>query len=318
MPEALVTVVVVPREQFGMAPASLASVRAENDIPHELVYVDGNSPPVLSAELARQANAGELTLVRRDYYLSGNEARNLGLRHVRTRYVLFLDNDVLVWPGCLAALVRCAEETDAWVVGPLYCIGTPDSQIVHTAGADLRIFEEEGRRRLHERHHHCDRPAADVRAEIGCTPRGEVEFHCLLARTEVFEKLGALDEGLVSYFDHTDFCLTVAKAGGTIFADTGAVVTYVPPPPLAWSDLPYFLLRWSALWYEQSLRHFCRKWGLDESDPAFLGHSGYRLYHRRQLLPRLSRISPVLEATVGATLERTLVHRLEQQRRERE
>ena len=40
-----VTIVVSPREQFAMAEQSLESIYEHTDIPFELVYIDGNSPP---------------------------------------------------------------------------------------------------------------------------------------------------------------------------------------------------------------------------------------------------------------------------------
>src|SRR5207249_8335576 len=55
-------------------------------------------------------------------HLVPNEARNIGLRRVRTRYVVFIDNDAVPAPGWLERMVECAEETGAWVVGPLYLV----------------------------------------------------------------------------------------------------------------------------------------------------------------------------------------------------
>ncbi|MBI3770373.1 MAG: glycosyltransferase [Deltaproteobacteria bacterium] len=314
MSSVLATIVVVPREQFSRGRLCLDALRERTEGAHPLVYVDGNSPRPFAGELARRADRGELTLARTEHYLPGNVARNLGLAHVHTKYVAFLDNDVLVWPGWLSALIRCAEETGAWVVGPLYCIGGPESEVVHTSGADLAIVEMGGHRRLHERHLRCEEPAAVVRAEVARTRRDEVEFHCLLARTDLFDRLGPLDEALLSYFDHLDFCLGARRAGGTIWIDCAATVTYLVPPPIAWADLPYFLLRWSATWYQSSRARFCATWGLDPDDPAFADHEHYRRAHRARLLSPLSPVSRLLEPTLGRYLESTLVRDLERSR----
>ncbi|HTC24522.1 MAG TPA: glycosyltransferase, partial [Gemmatimonadales bacterium] len=90
MTEPQVTIVVVPREQFSKAEASLASIYAATSLPFALVYVDGNSPPPLRDYLAMEAALRGFTLVRTERYLVANEARNLGLRHVRTPYVAFV------------------------------------------------------------------------------------------------------------------------------------------------------------------------------------------------------------------------------------
>ena len=42
-----VTLVVVPREQFSVSKRSLDSIYECTQIPFELIYVDGNSPPAL-------------------------------------------------------------------------------------------------------------------------------------------------------------------------------------------------------------------------------------------------------------------------------
>jgi GT2 family glycosyltransferase len=72
--------------------------------------------------------------IRTERYLAPNEARRLGLEEVRTPYVVFIDNDVLVSPGWLGALVRCAEETGAWLVGPVCCFGARLNRLLAPSG----------------------------------------------------------------------------------------------------------------------------------------------------------------------------------------
>ena len=285
-----VTIVVVPREQFSKAEASLDSIYAATPQPFELVYVDGNSPPALRDVLATEAAARGFTLLRTERYLTSNEARNLALQHVRTPYIAFVDNDVFVTPGWLDALLRCAEETGAWAVGPLYCFGTDgvsgEPYVVHTAGADLRIIDEGGRR-LHEEHRHVLRPVAEVLPHLRREPIDLVEFHCMLVRREAFERTGLLDERLLSFLDHLDFCLAVRSAGGPVYFEPAAVVTHLAPPPFARMDIPYFLLRWSDAWLYGSARHFAAKHGLRLDDADLEGHVWFRNGHRRRLVAGL-------------------------------
>lgn len=285
-----VTIVVVPREQFSKAQASLNSIYAVTPPPFELVYVDGNSPRALRDFLAAEAAARRFTLLRTERYLTSNEARNLALRHVRTPYVAFVDNDVFVTPGWLDALLRCAEETGAWAVGPLYCYGTDggsgEPYLIHTAGADLRITDEGGRR-LHEEHRHVLRPVAEVLPHLRREPIDLVEFHCMLVRREAFERTGTLDERLLSFLDHLDFCMAVRNAGGAVYFEPAAVVTHLVPPPFASMDIPYFLLRWSDAWLYGSARHFAEKHGLRLDDEDLQGHVWFRNGHRRRLVAGL-------------------------------
>jgi GT2 family glycosyltransferase len=139
MPEPLATIVAVPRERFGLTRRALEAIYANTAGAFELVYVDGGSPARIRRYIAAEARARGFTLVRTDRYLTPNEARNLGLRHVRTRYVVFIDNDVVPAPGWLDRLVVCAETTGAWIVGPLYFIGEPEREVIHMAAGDARI-----------------------------------------------------------------------------------------------------------------------------------------------------------------------------------
>jgi GT2 family glycosyltransferase len=195
-------------------------------------------------------------------YLSPNQARNLGIRQVDTKYVVFLDNDALVAPGWLEALIECAEETNAWVVGPLYFIDEFERKMVHMTGGVVHIKEHAGKRILYEEQYHFNTPLAEVDLPFRRQACGHMEFHCLLVRTDVFERLGPLDEKLLSVHEHIDFCMAVRRAGGAVYFEPNAVTTYIPPPPCKWWDLPFFMLRWSEEWNLATARHFNEKWGV--------------------------------------------------------
>ncbi|MBA2624741.1 MAG: glycosyltransferase family 2 protein, partial [Acidimicrobiia bacterium] len=80
-----------------------------------------------------------------------------------------------------------------------------------------------------------------------------------------------LDEGLKSTREHLDLCLQTHAAGGKVWFEPASLVTYVAPPPVDASDVPYFMLRWSEAWNVSSLNHFCDKYGLDDSYKRRLG-----------------------------------------------
>lgn len=293
--------VVVPRERFSHSHRSLETIREHTRPPYRLLMVDAGTPARVRRRLRSLCQEAGFERIETDRYLSPNQARNLALERVDTRYVVFVDNDAIVTPGWLEALVGCAEETGAWVVGPLYCIGAPEEGRIHMAGGEARIEEAAGLRRLHERHCHqnvllTECPEVLVRRQCEL-----VEFHCMLVRKAVFEKLGRLDEELLSSREHIDLCLQVREAGGSVWFEPASVVTYVPPPPFAASDLPYYLLRWSDGWASATYRHFNEKWRLDE-DPSNLLRYWIRR-HRRVAFRSLQRTSArVLGAKRGEAL----------------
>jgi hypothetical protein len=90
-----------------------------------------------------------------------------------------------------------------------------------------------------------------------------------------------LDENLLSSPEHIDICLSVAQFGGSIFFEPQSLVTYLTPPPLAPSDLRYFMLRWSDEWNRKSLEHFRKKWILSEDSTFIKSHSQWLTAHRQ-------------------------------------
>jgi GT2 family glycosyltransferase len=276
------TVIVVPRERFSMTGACLGALFANTETPFKTIVVDGGSPRVVKVELQRLASAKGFCLIRAEHYLSPNDARNLALPHVDTEYVVFLDNDAIVTPGWLEALLGCADETGATAVAPLYCIGAPP--VIHAAGNAMRVREEDDKQFFDEWHINPDTRSSDRGSIVRCRIDG-AEFHCVLTRTMLFEEIGPLDPEILGTRDHWDFSLLVRKAGGTIYLEPAAIVTYRPPVRIVWSDVPYYLLRWSEEWNATSLRRFNQKWGF-ANDYALLNEN-WLTPHRRALLRRL-------------------------------
>jgi GT2 family glycosyltransferase len=301
MAEPLVTIVVVPRERFSFALSSLDALYERTSFPFRLVYVDAGSPRAVRRALQRRAADRGFELLRVDRYLTPNAARNLGLRRVRTRYVVFLDNDGLVMPGWLTALVGCAEETGAAVCGPLQLIGDPEKGIIHIAGGTAGITERDGRRRFDAVHNLSGRRVPEVREGLVRGPTDEIEFHCMLVRVEAFERLGPLDEALLNTQEHSDLCLKIREAGLSVVFEPASVVSYVPPPPFALSDIPYFLLRWSEDWTRSSLAHFVARWRLDPTDPGLESTVDFVRWHRR--LP-VRHARALCERAIGVPIDR--------------
>ncbi len=310
MTEPPVTIVVVPRERFSITRRALESLYANTSGPFRLVYVDGGSPAPIRRYLAAEARARGFELVRTERYLTPNEARNIGFRHVRTRYTVFMDNDVVPARGWLDRLVQCAEETGAWVVGPLYYIGEPEREVIHMAGGDARIEEHPEGRRFVERHRLEGKPRAALQEPLVRAPCEQVEFHCMLIRTEVLgARLGPLDEGLMSIAEHTDICLLARLHGGEVYFEPDSVVTYITTGRFGWSDYAYFLRRWSEGWNAASIEHFREKWGVAAGDPGIVCLDTWSRGHRQIALEPLRRaVVRVCGWRVGQGLRALEVH----------
>lgn len=265
MHEPQVTIVVSPRERFSYSRESLESIYEHTEIPFKLIYVDGNSPSQVRQYLEAKSQEKGFQIIRTDYYLFPNRARNLGLAQVDTKYVVFVDNDVVVSPNWLEALLNCAEETEATVVGPLVCHELPVHEEVHFAGGESHIVRDaKGRHRLREKMYKQGQRVADVLPKLQRTTTELSEFHCVLVRTEVFQKIGCFDETMLNTKEHLDFCMNVVKAGGSVYFEPKSLITYVPGPLLQWADIHFYMLRWSDAWELSSLKRLREKWGLSE------------------------------------------------------
>ena len=263
-----VTIVVTIRERYELSIESLRNVIEHTTVPYRLIYVDNNSPRRVRAKLRAMAREHGFELRTTDRYVSPNMARNLGIRGVDTEFVVFLDNDIFVADHWLERLLDCADETKAWLVGPLYLEGEldPVNGVVHMAGGDIRFSGEWGTRKFEQIQRHYLEPIVNV--PVGNRERQQcdiVEFHCALVRMSTLTKIGGMDEALLNTREHLDFCQRVMGAGGTIYYEPTSVMTYVSPPPLKLRDVKWFSLRWSDDWTRRTAGHFANKWGIDSS-----------------------------------------------------
>jgi GT2 family glycosyltransferase len=308
----LATVAIVPRERFSFAAPSLESILSNTAEAVEMIYVDAGSPAAVSAHLERRAAQRGFRLLRAPDYLTPNRARNWAMANVRTRYVVFIDNDTVVSPGWLEALVDCAESTGAWVVGPVYCEGEPVATRVHMAGGLARIVTRNGRRTFFEQHRDYGQPLHEIAASLRREPVEQIEFHCALVRMEAFDRIGPLDEGLMSAAEHTDLCLLTRDAGATVYLEPSSVVTYVGPLPLEPSDLPYYRLRWSHAWNMASIERFRSKWNLSADDPGMIAMAKWLAGHRRLALEPMRRVLRVLGRRPARLIEKVVIAPLEE------
>ncbi len=280
-----VTIVVTARERFSAAVAALDAVYATTEPPFELVYVDGGSPATVARALRARAGRYGFRLLRSEQYLSPDDARNIGFAGVRTPYVVFLDNDVIVAAGWLDALLGCAEETGAAIVGPVYCIDRPFHTTVHMVGGVAHVEERDGRRRFIEEHNAMYRPLAALRPTLARRPTEQAEFHCMLVRAETMRVLGPLDTRFCAVPEsQIDLCLAARARGERVFVEPAALVTYDRPRRLRAHDVPYFLWRWSRRRCECGLEHFRRTWRLDADDPYVARQLRFMASHRHRVL----------------------------------
>lgn len=272
------TIIMVPRESFAEGPASVSNVCAHRENGARLVVVDPGSPRRVQRQLEDLARRHDFSLIRVERYLPPNQARNLAIEHLTTKYAVFLDNNVRVSSGWLDALERCATETGAAVVAPTSVTVELGRSEIHQMGGEAHVAEHDGVRSLRNSHLHQG-DTIDRRDHATRRTTEEAEFHSVLVATAWLERFGGLDPHLLSLYEHTDLCMRVREAGGSVWFEPDAVVSYGRSRFIHRGDRAYYVLRWSDAWNQRSSERFQASWHLD-TDP-YPGVAGWTTTRRR-------------------------------------
>ncbi len=281
----LATVVVVPHERFGGSAASLESLYANTPEAFRLVYIDGGSPRDVRTALECESKRRGFELIRVNHLLLANEARNLGLQRVGTRYAAFVDNDLRFTPGWLGALVDAAERSGAWLVGSLMLEGSGEAPMVRVIADETRLdLDEHGQRRLAIERSAGLWPLSVAREKMGAGWVDRLESRAVLVRTDRLREIGGWDEGLLGEHELLDLCLRVRVAGGQVRLEAGSVVAPAAPAPLRRTDRPLFLLRWGDDGVRRSGERFDGKFALHSDAGAGDERLTVAVSHRRRVL----------------------------------
>ena len=215
-------VVIVTWRSDPRADACIARVRANGaSIPIVLVDSEARDPGAARADvelLARPENVG---------FAAG---ANLGIERAfagGARYVVLLNDDVLVEPGCVAALVGAAGEARA--VSPV--IDAPGSDAF--AGGQI-----------------------DWKRGFGSHRAGALDFltgAALCVPRAVWERVGPFDEQLFLYYEDVDWCRRAIAAGVELAVVPDARATHAAGSSAGGETWAYYSTR-NRLWFLQAHR----------------------------------------------------------------
>jgi hypothetical protein len=287
--EPLATIIVTPRERFSMARRSLESVIANTAGGYRLVLVAGGPPADVRQYLTETCSAYGYDLILRPDFLVPNSARNIGLAKANTKYIIFLDNDVIVEPEWLNRLVACAEEEGADFVSPLCLQGEIAESNLHTMGGSFKIEQRYGEQYLTEEHLLQRIPSEQDRGRWKRLPISYTEFHCALVRRSVFDHTGPLDEKVVGTTEHIDFAFQMREAGCRGLVEPNAVISFLPVD-YTLGDLPTCSKRWSDAWLYPTLQYIAKKWEISEDSALLRDFNANYLKLRERCLLRQDQV----------------------------
>ncbi len=163
------------------------------------------------------ASIPNLRLLRNETNLGFLRNCNQALQHVRGRYTLYLNNDVQVTPGWLAALVDTFQRfPDAGAAGPRVIYPSGHLQEAGVAfrpdgGADMVGLNDDPQ---------APRYSYARRVDY-------VSGACLMLPTELARRLGGFsEEFLPCYCEDGDLCLQVTAAGHAVYYNPAATVVH--------------------------------------------------------------------------------------------
>ena len=284
------------RERHALAEASIESIVRATDRPYRFIYLDVQSPDWLRETLAHRADDWGLEVVRFDEPLWPHEARNLVVGSIATDYIVFIDNDVLVEAGWLDALVTCADETGAGIVGPLYLWGDGvHPPKIHMAGGKFtEEFTEHGQRHLIDVRLLSEKDPGEVASALHRQPCDFLEYHCTLIRTDLVRDGTLLDRRIRCVHEHVDTALSVKQRGFPIFFEPTSRVTYLGLADYTLDELDFFRWRWSIEETERNIATLSSKWNIANEDRSFKGVRDFVYEHVSAADP--IRLSPQIPA----------------------
>lgn len=183
--------------------ACVAALRALAPEVEPLVVDNGSGDDSVARLRAALPDVRLIEHGRNDGYAGGNNVGIAAALNTGAGAVLVLNNDVVVRPGCVEALVAALEAHPEWgIVAPLSLLADDPSVVdFFTASVDLANLAVVA-------HGRDERRAFAEEAETDYATGS-----AMLVRREVFDRIGMFDERFFLVWEDVDFCLRARAAG---------------------------------------------------------------------------------------------------------
>jgi GT2 family glycosyltransferase len=187
--------------------------QSENRNSWEVILVDNGS---------QDGSAGDAKRLFPDIHLIANEtnlgfakATNQGLKHSSGRYLLLLNPDTEVKQGAIQDLVRFMEtHPDAGIAGAqlLNGDGSRQNSIANFPSLATELLNKSLLRRVFPK-----KFPGKKKDYVGPIEVDSVIGACMVTRRETLEQIGVLDEDYFLFFEETDWCFRIKRAGWKVF-----------------------------------------------------------------------------------------------------
>lgn len=210
---------------------------------YELIIVDNGSKDGTKEYIC---SVSGVKVILNDENLGFAKGNNSGIKAARGEYVVLINNDVIVTPGWLDGLIRCAEsDSQIGIVGPV-------SNYVSGEQKD----DEANYETLEEMIEYAKRFSKKNKGRW--FPINRIVGFCMLIKREVVDKVGLLDERFgIGNFEDDDYSLRTILAGYKLMVAGDVFIHHFGGRTFIGNNIDYR----KQILDNQDI--FCKKWGIE-------------------------------------------------------
>jgi GT2 family glycosyltransferase len=230
--------------------ASLGQITYPNN---RILLVDNGSDSDEAAALERDF-ARVATVIRNERNLGFAGGANAGIRRAledAADFVLLLNNDVIVDPGFLGALIDFAEARSDLAAACPKAYFYDRREVIYSTGGSVNIWTGVARQ--------IGRGEPDSQRVERPQVRDYADGLCMLIPADALEAVGLFDEDYFAYWEETDWCIRALDKGLRCYYVPGARIWHKAVRSLEASDAFNFRYRRNSLMFVRKrggLLHF--------------------------------------------------------------
>ncbi len=210
--EPLISILIPTKDQVNLLRTCIKSLLQKTRYKNfEILIIDNDSEDVNTINFLKKIEEEYPSIIKIINYnepFNYSEANNIGARHAKGEYLLFLNNDTeIIQENWLNILLSYCQRSEIGAVGARLLF--PDGSLQH-AGVICGLYGDAGHPFVGAS---LDDPGYMNRLQVDQN-FSAVTAACMLVKREAFEKVGGFDQEKYQLnFSDVDFCLSLQKAG---------------------------------------------------------------------------------------------------------
>lgn len=215
----MVSIIILSYNTSEKTLACLASVEKHSrGLSHEIIVVDNDSSDTSVKDITNAFPKVRLIESKKNLGFAGG--CNLGAKHAKGEYVLFLNSDTEFHENTVEKLLRVfTMHPKASVVGGM--LQNRDGSLQRSSASFYSLLQVA--RML------FGGDTAEIKrfSDNAIQSVDWVSGGCMLVKRQAFEHVGGFDEGFFMYVEDMEFCYRIHGAGGEVYSDPSSIVTHI-------------------------------------------------------------------------------------------